>query len=85
MRSLFCKGSGHGAEQQVSERGQKWDLQSAVREARSPVHQKIQDAFKLLNTFLEGQDYVARDHLSVADIALVAYLKKYPNITQTYF
>ncbi|KAH8318832.1 hypothetical protein KR074_007326, partial [Drosophila pseudoananassae] len=57
-------------------------------------YQKIETAFDFLNTFLEGQDYVAGDHVTVADIAIVATLStfeavefdfsKYSNVTRYY-
>ncbi|KAH8236711.1 hypothetical protein KR026_008909, partial [Drosophila bipectinata] len=40
-------------------------------------YKKIEDAFQLLNTFLEGQEYVAGDHLTVADFAIVATVSTY--------
>ncbi|KAH8382062.1 hypothetical protein KR009_001642, partial [Drosophila setifemur] len=55
---------------------------------------KIETAVGFLNTFLEGQDYVAGDHLTVADIAILATistfeavdfdLSKYPNVDRWY-
>ncbi|KAH8306487.1 hypothetical protein KR018_012675, partial [Drosophila ironensis] len=55
---------------------------------------KIETTFGFLNTFLEGQTYVAGDHLTVADIALVATvstfeviefaISKYPNVEKWY-
>lgn len=56
--------------------------------------QKLQDAVGFLDTFLEGQTYVAGDTLTVADISLVATvstldvagfdLSKYTNVTKWY-
>ncbi|KAH8247893.1 hypothetical protein KR038_011547 [Drosophila bunnanda] len=55
---------------------------------------KIESAFEFLNTFLEGQDYVAGDHLTVADIAVVSSVStfdimdfnfsKYANVARWY-
>lgn len=55
---------------------------------------KAEDAFAFLETFLEGQTYVAGDHLTVADISLLASvstaevlgfdLTKYPNVQRWY-
>lgn len=40
-------------------------------------YKKIDTAFELLNTFLEGQTYVAGDSLTVADISLLATVSSY--------
>ncbi|KAH8359535.1 hypothetical protein KR093_007382, partial [Drosophila rubida] len=55
---------------------------------------KLEDALNFLNTFLEGQQYVAGDSLTVADIVILANisslkvvnvdLSKYSNITRWY-
>ncbi|XP_052835647.1 glutathione S-transferase D5-like [Drosophila gunungcola] len=55
---------------------------------------KVEDSFELLNTFLEGQDYLAGDHLTVADIAILGSvstfdalefdLSKYSNVAKWY-
>ncbi|XP_017855531.1 PREDICTED: glutathione S-transferase D5-like isoform X1 [Drosophila arizonae] len=55
---------------------------------------KIETALGFLNTFLEGQEYVAGDHLTIADIAILATvstlvsanveLKSYPNVAKWY-
>nr|XP_017000349.2 glutathione S-transferase D6 [Drosophila takahashii] len=55
---------------------------------------KIATSFEYLNIFLEGQDYVAGDQLTVADIAILATvstfeifdfdLSKYPNVARWY-
>ncbi|KAH8382069.1 hypothetical protein KR009_001653 [Drosophila setifemur] len=55
---------------------------------------KIEAAFEFLNTFLEGQKYVAGDHLTVADIAILATvstfdvaefdISKYVNVDRWY-
>ncbi|XP_017041192.1 glutathione S-transferase D7-like [Drosophila ficusphila] len=55
---------------------------------------KIESAFELLNTFLEGHDYVAGDQLTVADISILATvstfviigfdISKYPNVERWY-
>ncbi|XP_023170120.2 glutathione S-transferase 1-1-like [Drosophila hydei] len=55
---------------------------------------KIEAAVGLLNTFLEGQQYVAGDHLTIADIAILANIstllatkfeiKNYPNVAKWY-
>ncbi|KAH8357184.1 hypothetical protein KR084_008260, partial [Drosophila pseudotakahashii] len=55
---------------------------------------KIETSFGFLDTFLEGQDYVAGDQLTVADIAILATvstfeivkydLSKYANVTRWY-
>ncbi|XP_037729132.1 glutathione S-transferase D6-like [Drosophila subpulchrella] len=55
---------------------------------------KIETSFGYLNIFLEGQDYVAGDHLTVADIAILSTvstfdildfdLSKYPNVARWY-
>ncbi|KAH8346997.1 hypothetical protein KR059_003900, partial [Drosophila kikkawai] len=55
---------------------------------------KIETAFGFLNTFLEGQDYVAGDNLTVADIAILALVStfdiiefdfsKYTNVVRWY-
>jgi len=54
----------------------------------------IETSFGYLNIFLEGQDYVAGDQLTVADIAILSTvstfdifdfdLSKYPNVTRWY-
>ncbi|XP_039494449.1 uncharacterized protein LOC120453694 [Drosophila santomea] len=56
--------------------------------------EKLNAAFDLLNTFLDGQDYVAGNELSVADIVILATvsttemvdfdLKKFPNVDRWY-
>ncbi|KAH8382061.1 hypothetical protein KR009_001643, partial [Drosophila setifemur] len=56
--------------------------------------QKIESAFEYLNTFLQGQDYVAGDHLTVADISILATVStfeavefdfsKYQNVVRWY-
>lgn len=39
----------------------------------NPAHfEKMTDAFQILNTLLEGHDYVAGPNLTIADLALVA-------------
>jgi len=55
---------------------------------------KIESSFEYLNIFLEGQNYVAGDHLTVADIAILSTvstfeifdfdLNKYPNVARWY-
>lgn len=55
---------------------------------------KVESAFGYLNTFLEGQEYVAGDHLTIADIAILASvstfvvaefkLSDYPNVEKWY-
>ncbi|XP_044313370.1 glutathione S-transferase D6-like [Drosophila rhopaloa] len=55
---------------------------------------KIETSFEYLNTFLEGQDYVAANQFTVADIAIVSTvstfeifdfdLSKYPNVARWY-
>jgi len=55
---------------------------------------KIETSFGFLDTFLEGQDYVAGDQLTVADIAILATVStfdivkfdfsKYANVTRWY-
>ncbi|XP_052754521.1 glutathione S-transferase 1-1 [Galleria mellonella] len=55
---------------------------------------KIEDSLKLLDTFLEGQKYVAGPNLTVADLSLIASVssfeasdidfKKYPNVKRWY-
>ncbi|XP_033236577.1 glutathione S-transferase T2-like [Drosophila pseudoobscura] len=55
---------------------------------------KVENAFTLLNTFLEGQEYVAGSQLTIADISILATistielvdfdLKKYPNVARWY-
>lgn len=39
--------------------------------------EKINDAMKFLDIFLEGQTYVAGDQLTVADLAIVATISTY--------
>lgn len=39
--------------------------------------EKINDAMKFLDTFLEGQEYAAGDHLTIADLALVTSISTY--------
>ncbi|KAF7272767.1 glutathione S-transferase D1-like [Rhynchophorus ferrugineus] len=56
--------------------------------------EKINDAFKFLDTFLEGQDFAAGSNLTIADLALVATvstfdvveydLSPYKNVTRWY-
>ncbi|XP_043656732.1 glutathione S-transferase D6 isoform X2 [Drosophila teissieri] len=56
--------------------------------------EKLNAAFDLLNTFLDGQDYVAGNELSVADIVILATVsttemvdfdfKKFPNVDRWY-
>jgi len=38
---------------------------------------KIEEAFEFLSTFLEGKKYTAADHLTVADISLVATVSSF--------
>ncbi|XP_052835659.1 uncharacterized protein LOC128252187 [Drosophila gunungcola] len=55
---------------------------------------KVQEAFDFLNTFLEGQEFVAGDQYTVADIAILASvstfdalefdLSTYPNVARWY-
>ncbi|XP_020817396.1 glutathione S-transferase D4 [Drosophila serrata] len=55
---------------------------------------KIETAFEFLNTFLEGQDYVAGNQFTVADIAILSSvstfevvefdISKYPNVARWY-
>ncbi|XP_034127078.1 glutathione S-transferase D5-like [Drosophila guanche] len=55
---------------------------------------KVENAFDFLNTFLEGETYVAGNQLTVADISILATvstfdivefdLKKYPNVDKWY-
>ncbi|XP_075975919.1 glutathione S-transferase 1-1-like [Anticarsia gemmatalis] len=55
---------------------------------------KIEDALQLLNTFLDGQKYVAGPNLTVADLTIIASVssfeasdidfKKFPNIKRWY-
>ncbi|KAH8383413.1 hypothetical protein KR009_008473, partial [Drosophila setifemur] len=55
---------------------------------------KVNNAFGFLNTFLEGQDYVAGNELTVADIVILATvsttemvdfdLSKFPNVDRWY-
>ncbi|TDG48256.1 hypothetical protein AWZ03_005431 [Drosophila navojoa] len=55
---------------------------------------KMETAFEFLNTFLEGQKFVAGDTLTVADFSIVATVStfvvadfditKYPNVTRWY-
>ncbi|SPP80474.1 glutathione S-transferase D4-like isoform X1 [Drosophila guanche] len=55
---------------------------------------KLETAFELLNTFLEGQVYVAGSQLTIADISILSTistvevvdfdLKKYPNVAKWY-
>ncbi|KAH8289038.1 hypothetical protein KR054_005559, partial [Drosophila jambulina] len=56
--------------------------------------EKIENAFELLNTFLEGQEYMAGDHPTVADIAILSSVStfeiiefdfsKYANVVRWY-
>ncbi|KAH8247704.1 hypothetical protein KR038_008602, partial [Drosophila bunnanda] len=62
--------------------------------ANADNFKKIEVAFEFLNTFLEGQEYVAGDHLTVADIAILSSvstfdivdfdISKYPNVARWY-
>ncbi|XP_017026651.2 uncharacterized protein [Drosophila kikkawai] len=62
--------------------------------ANAENFKKIESAFEFLNTFLEGQEYVAGDHLTVADIAILSSvstfdivdfnISKYPNVARWY-
>ncbi|KAH8346999.1 hypothetical protein KR059_003898, partial [Drosophila kikkawai] len=55
---------------------------------------KVQDTFGFLNTFLEGQEYFAGDHLTLADIAILSNvtnfdvlgfdISQYPNVAKWY-
>ncbi|XP_020817217.1 inactive glutathione S-transferase D3-like [Drosophila serrata] len=55
---------------------------------------KVQDTFGFLNAFLEGQEYFAGDHLTLADIAILSNvtnfdvlgfdISKYPNVAKWY-
>ncbi|XP_041674861.1 LOW QUALITY PROTEIN: glutathione S-transferase D4-like [Drosophila eugracilis] len=57
-------------------------------------YKKIEAAFDFLNTFLEGQDYVAGNQFTVADIAILSSvstfevvdfeISKYPNVAKWY-
>ncbi|XP_017110731.2 inactive glutathione S-transferase D3-like [Drosophila elegans] len=61
---------------------------------REEEFRKVQEAFDFLNTFLEGQEFVAGDQYTVADIAILASvstfdalefdLSKYPNVARWY-
>lgn len=66
--------------------------------AKAPANpenlKKLEDALGFLETFLQGQTYVAGDSLTVADITLLATvssldvagidLSKFPNVTKWY-
>lgn len=44
-----------------------------LEEAHSPEkYEKLKDAFEILEKMLEGQDYVAARHLTIADISLMS-------------
>jgi glutathione S-transferase len=46
----------------------------AIRQGKSPEAEKVSkldEAFEFLNTFLEGQDWLAGSHITIADFALV--------------
>ncbi|KAH8246886.1 hypothetical protein KR032_002728, partial [Drosophila birchii] len=55
---------------------------------------KVQDTFGFLNAFLEGQDYFAGNHLTLADIAILSNvtnfdvlgfdISQYPNVAKWY-
>ncbi|KAH8414257.1 hypothetical protein KR215_001519 [Drosophila sulfurigaster] len=57
-------------------------------------YKKVEEAFAFLNTFLEGQLYVAGDKLTIADISLLASvstfeavefkISEYPNVAKWY-
>ncbi|XP_053945499.1 glutathione S-transferase 1-1-like [Anastrepha ludens] len=53
-------------------------LQYILKQSVAPeTYNKIAPAFELLNTFLEGQTYVAGDSLTLADISLLATVSSY--------
>ncbi|XP_020817297.1 glutathione S-transferase D5 isoform X2 [Drosophila serrata] len=57
-------------------------------------YKKSTDTFEFLNSFLEGQEYLAADHLTLADIAILSNvanfdalgfdISKYPNVARWY-
>ncbi|XP_078053376.1 glutathione S-transferase 1-1-like isoform X2 [Augochlora pura] len=56
------------------------------------LYEKVQEAFEILNIFLEGQDFVAGRYFTIADLALVATtssaeafgfdMEDYPNVVK---
>ncbi|XP_050100534.1 glutathione S-transferase 1 isoform X1 [Anopheles aquasalis] len=66
----------------------------AKQPANAENEKKMKDAVDFLNTFLEGQKYVAGEHLTVADLSILATvstydvagfeLAKYPNVQKWY-
>uniref|UniRef100_A0A2M4BZU4 glutathione transferase n=1 Tax=Anopheles marajoara TaxID=58244 RepID=A0A2M4BZU4_9DIPT len=66
----------------------------AKQPANAENEKKMKDAVDFLNTFLDGQKYVAGEHLTVADLSILATvstydvagfeLAKYPNVQKWY-
>ncbi|XP_036323959.1 glutathione S-transferase 1-1-like [Rhagoletis pomonella] len=66
----------------------------AKQSADPELYKKIETAFDFLNTFLEGNKYVAGDKLTVADLAILSTvstfdgagfdISKYPNVAKWY-
>ncbi|XP_036324009.1 glutathione S-transferase 1-1-like [Rhagoletis pomonella] len=66
----------------------------AKQPADPELYKKIETAFDFLNTFLEGNKYVAGDKLTVADLAILSTvstfdgagfdISKYPNVAKWY-
>ncbi|XP_054725701.1 glutathione S-transferase 1-1-like [Anastrepha obliqua] len=66
----------------------------AKKPADPEMYKKMEAAFDLLNTFLEGNSYVAGDQLTVADLSILASvstfdvagfdISKYPNVARWY-
>ncbi|XP_067618335.1 glutathione S-transferase 1-1-like [Eurosta solidaginis] len=66
----------------------------AKKPADPEKYKAVETAVEFLNTFLEGNDYVAGDHLTVADLSILASistldavgfeLSKYANVTRWY-
>ena len=64
----------------------------AKQPANPENFKKMEEAFGFLNTFLEGQQYAAGDHLTLADLTLLATVSsyevakfditKYPNVNK---
>ncbi|XP_076241613.1 glutathione S-transferase 1-1-like [Calliopsis andreniformis] len=65
-----------------------------AEEINPELYKKLEQAFEVMNNFLEGQDYVAGRNLTIADLALAATTSttevfgfevgKYPNVVKWY-
>jgi len=69
-----------------------YPIMFAKASADPEKYKKMEESYEFLNTFLENQDFVAGDNLTIADLAIIASvstaeilgfdLSKYPNVAK---